>query len=323
MPIPQRSTLRFSVCLLAILLVGLTSQQSFAFRWGSWLSPSEWQINFGGAQVGTSISLPEVLTNNGYYPVTISSAGLNGAGFTLEGPSLPLTLEPGASVTFNVLFAPEASTDFSGTLSVVWGRHSRTLNIPVVATGTGTGKLSAAPASVSFGSVTVGASSTKTATLTASGSSAVITSVTTTNPEFTVSGVSLPLTLDAGQTASFAIKFTPQTSGTASASLSFVSGGSSALTSETLSGTGASAAQHSVDLTWTESTSGVAGYNVYRAATSGGPYSRVNSGMDGGTNYTDSGVQTGQTYYYVVTSLDAAGAESSYSGEVAATIPAP
>jgi fibronectin type 3 domain-containing protein len=39
-------------------------------------------------------------------------------------------------------------------------------------------------------------------------------------------------------------------------------------------------------------------------------------------SYSDSDVNNGQTYFYVVTSVDADGTESNYTGEVAATIPA-
>ncbi len=324
MPSPEFKTTRLGVCVLVALALVLTSQQSFAFRWRSWLSLSEWHIDFGGLKVGASATLPEVLTNNGYYPLTVSSAAVSGGPFALQGPSLPLTLDPGASVTFNVVFAPTDNTDFSGTLSVTWGRYGRSLSIPLTATGTGTGSLSAAPASIGFGNVAVGSSLTRTATLTASGDSTVVSSVTTTNPEFTVSGVTLPFTLEPGQTTSFTVKFTPQSSGATSASLSFVSSGLGTLASEGLSGTGTVTVpvQHSVGLSWNESPSDVNGYNVYRAAASGGPYVKVNPSVDSGANYSDGDVNAGQTYYYVVTSVEGDGTESNYSSEVAATVPA-
>jgi fibronectin type 3 domain-containing protein len=65
----------------------------------------------------------------------------------------------------------------------------------------------------------------------------------------------------------------------------------------------------------------VEGYNVYRSAVSGGAYARLNSSAVTASSYTDSSVQPGQVYYYVVTSL-ASGAESSDSNEVSAAIPA-
>lgn len=52
---------------------------------------------------------------------------------------------------------------------------------------------------------------------------------------------------------------------------------------------------HGVDLCWTSSTDTVAGYHVYRAATSAGPFTRLNSSLIVGTNYTDP-VVTSDTY---------------------------
>ncbi len=80
---------------------------------------------------------------------------------------------------------------------------------------------------------------------------------------------------------------------------------------------------HSATLSWVASTSTVVGYNVYRSTTSGGPYTKVNSTSTSGPRYTDSGVEAGQTYYYVITSVDALGKESEYSRQVTATIPSP
>jgi hypothetical protein len=57
-----------------------------------------------------------------------------------------------------------------------------------------------------------------------------------------------------------------------------------------------------VTLSWAPSTSaGVSGYHVYRAVTSGGPYTKVNSALNVGTSYLDTTVRAGQTYYYVAT----------------------
>jgi fibronectin type 3 domain-containing protein len=79
---------------------------------------------------------------------------------------------------------------------------------------------------------------------------------------------------------------------------------------------------HDVTLNWNASvSSGVAGYNVYRGSVSGGPYARMNSSAVTITSYNDNGVQRGQTYFYVVTSLSLNNVESSFSNEVMAPIP--
>ena len=75
-----------------------------------------------------------------------------------------------------------------------------------------------------------------------------------------------------------------------------------------------------VNLSWNASKSQVAGYNVYRGTTSGGPYTKINASLDTTTNYLDSTVQNGQTYYYVTTSVGVDGDESKYSNQAEAKI---
>ena len=77
----------------------------------------------------------------------------------------------------------------------------------------------------------------------------------------------------------------------------------------------------SVALTWTASTSPVVGYNVYRSANSGGPYTELNSSLISSTNYTDLTVQSGLTYYYVSTAVNSQGIQSAYSNQAVATVP--
>jgi len=82
---------------------------------------------------------------------------------------------------------------------------------------------------------------------------------------------------------------------------------------------------HAANLSWTASTSSnVAGYNVYRGTTSGGPYTLLNTtSLISGTTYTDTAVQAGQTYYYVAAAVGSNGDVSAYSSQVTATIPTP
>jgi hypothetical protein len=66
----------------------------------------------------------------------------------------------------------------------------------------------------------------------------------------------------------------------------------------------------------------VVGYNVYRSQTPGGPYTQLNTGgpyTHEALMYSDLSVVNGQTYYYVVTAVDAYNNESDYSAEVSGT----
>ena len=116
---------------------------------------------------------------------------------------------------------------------------------------------------------------------------------------------------------------TPTTSGTHSFTIHVTDSASPATTdSANFSITIAAAADHSVMLKWTASPSpGVTGYNVYRSTVSGSGYSKITSSPVAGLSYTDATVVNGQTYYYVTTSVNAAGDESSYSTQIKMIIP--
>jgi|SRR5580698_3253045 hypothetical protein len=64
----------------------------------------------------------------------------------------------------------------------------------------------------------------------------------------------------------------------------------------------------------------VAGYNVYRSLTAGGPYTKLNAMPVPQLFYTDTTVQPG-TYYYVSTTVDNLGNLSPYSNQLTATVP--
>jgi fibronectin type 3 domain-containing protein len=65
----------------------------------------------------------------------------------------------------------------------------------------------------------------------------------------------------------------------------------------------------------------VIGYNTYSSTQSGGPYTKMTSTPVAGTSYTDTAVQAGKTYYFVVTSVNSSNMESAYSAEASALVP--
>jgi hypothetical protein len=279
-------------------------------------------ISFGSVTVGSNQTHSEVLTNSGGSSINITSATVTGAGFSMSGLNVPLTLNGGQSVTFSISFTPQGSGSVTGGLALTASGSIPNLNVAFTGSGSSPGQLSVTP-TLSFGSVAVGASQNQTGTVAASGSSVTISSAISNNAEFAVSGLALPVTLNAGQSANFTVIFTPQASGAASGSITFTSNATNTAAVASLTGTGTPAPQHSVSLSWTASTSTVVGYNVYRGALTGGPYAMLGSGNGTGTSYTDSSVQAGQTYYYVVTAVDGSGTESVYSNQVQAVVPTP
>ena len=86
---------------------------------------------------------------------------------------------------------------------------------------------------------------------------------------------------------------------------------------------GTQAPPHTIILTWDASSSPVSGYVVYRATDIGETYVRVQTTLAATTQYTDTAVAAGHTYFYVVTSYDSANAESIPSNVASATVPVP
>jgi fibronectin type 3 domain-containing protein len=84
-------------------------------------------------------------------------------------------------------------------------------------------------------------------------------------------------------------------------------------------GLAATAANAQVTLTWSAST-GATSYHVKRSTMSGGPYAQV--AAPAATNFADTGLTNGTTYFYVVSALDTAG-ESANSAQASATPVAP
>jgi fibronectin type 3 domain-containing protein len=64
----------------------------------------------------------------------------------------------------------------------------------------------------------------------------------------------------------------------------------------------------------------VVGYNVYRGSKSGGPYTKIASGVHDPI-YRDQDVNSKTVYFYVVTAVGGSGKESGFSNEVAANVP--
>ena len=71
-----------------------------------------------------------------------------------------------------------------------------------------------------------------------------------------------------------------------------------------------------IDLSWNAVTNATS-YIVERSLTNGGPYAIITTGATGTTNYYDSGLAVGATYFYVVIAVNAGG-ESANSAQVGA-----
>src|SRR6202050_1670823 len=278
---------------------------------------------FGNVTVGNTNSPTITLTNGGTANLIISQGSVSGNGFKITGLSTPLTIQPGTNATFNAVFTPTGAGKVTGSISLANDAPSSPYTIALSGTGVaGTQLLSFNVPSLSFGNVNVGSNTSLPATLANTGSANVtISSANTTGSGFTVSGVSSGESLSPNQSIPVTVQFAPSAAGAGNGNLTIVSNATNSPTSISLSGTGTQQTQ-TVALGWTASKSSVIGYNVYRGTVTGGPYSsKLTSSPVAATQFTDTTVQSGQTYYYVVTSVDSNDVESVDSGQASASIP--
>lgn len=294
------------------------------------LTVSSSNVSFGNVTVGTTDTQAVTLTSSGTEPLTISSATLSGSAFTVTGGTFPMTLNAGQSVTLTVKFDPTAAGNVTGSIAV---DSNATNNGDVTINLSGTGQaaggaatLTLGSATVAFGNVNLNSPSTQTVTLTSSGTSALtISAGTITGTGFTMTGITFPLTLNPGQTATLSLQFDPTTAGAATGTMTLTSNSSTgATTTIALTGTGVQGGTYEVALTWdapASSSDAVVSYNVYRVTGTTGTYQKLNTSANTPTTYTDSTVASGDTYSYEVTSVDANGIESAPSNIYTATIP--
>ncbi len=191
------------------------------------LTVSATNLSFGNVTVNTATTQSLTLTSSGTSPVTVSSAAITGAGFTIVGGSLPVTLNPAQAMTLQVQFNPAATGAASGQITI--SSNSSTGSTTVVAlSGTSTAapnpQLTVSATSLSFGSVTVNSEATQPLTLTSTGTSPVtVNSVAITGTGFTIVAQSFPVTLNPTQSLTLQVRFDPTTAGTASGQITISS----------------------------------------------------------------------------------------------------
>lgn len=197
---------------------------------GPQLTVSAGSLSFGDVTVNTDTTQALTLNSTGIAPVTIDSVAIAGAGFTLEGGSLPTTLNPSQTLTLEVRFHPTTTGLARGQLVI--GSDSSVENTNVIAlSGTGTAapnpQLALSAGSLSFGNVTVNSTATQSLTLTSTGTARVmVNSTAITGAGFTLIGGSLPATLNPMQSLTLRVQFHPTTTGSASGQLTISSNAS-------------------------------------------------------------------------------------------------
>jgi uncharacterized protein DUF4082/HYDIN/CFA65/VesB family protein/immunoglobulin I-set domain protein len=232
---------------------------------------------------------------------------------------------PISGATSSSYTIPPASTSDNGSQfsvvltnsagSVVSNAAVLTLKLPSLILNTSTNSLS-------FGNVNVSNSTSQSITLTNAGNGNVaISSISVSGAGFNASGVSSGTVLTPGQSATFSATFAPAASGNVTGSITVGSNATGGPVVIALAGTGVAPVAHAVMLSWAASTSTVAGYNVYVSMVSGSSYTKLTTSPVPAMSYSDGGLETAQTRYYVVTSVDSNNNESAMSNQVAAIVP--
>ncbi len=194
-------------------------------------------INFSPTQVGVTATQNVTLSVSGA-AVTVTSAQVSGAGFTVTPPTLPATLSPGQSLVLAVQFAPQTAGQLTGSLAIA--SNASTLMVALSGSGTAVpaGTLAANSTTINFAATQVGSTATQNVTLSVSGASVSVTSAQVSGAGFTVTPPTLPATLSPGQSLVLAVQFAPQTTGQLSGSLVIASNASNSTLMVALSGSG-------------------------------------------------------------------------------------
>ncbi|HEY1483902.1 MAG TPA: choice-of-anchor D domain-containing protein, partial [Candidatus Acidoferrum sp.] len=190
----------------------------------------------------SSNSQSVALTNVGNSSVTISQISMNAKDVTSSGIAIPVTIGVGQKAAMTLTFKPTSSETVSGNVTVVNSQGSSTV-IPISASGVQSA-ISVTPSSVSFGSLSVGSSNSQTMKVTNSGTGVLtISQISVAGSGFSSSGVTLPISLNAGQSSNFNLQFAPASAGAASGSASLVSNAPGSPAVISLSGTGTAPSQ--------------------------------------------------------------------------------
>src|SRR5580704_745918 len=183
------------------------------------LSAGSTSVTFGSVAVGGSATQTVTVTNTGTATVNISQATVTGSGFSVTGGNPSASLGVGQSSTVTVQFAPTAAGTDSGALTVISDASNSPLMVSLSGTATQAG-LSISPTSLTFSNAQMNQTSSQNVTLTNTDNSNVtINLAQLSGNEFGMNGLSLPKTISASQSMTFAVTFTPTQAGAATGSI--------------------------------------------------------------------------------------------------------
>jgi hypothetical protein len=212
-------------------------------------------LQFGSVPIGGNAQQSLTVTSTGTAALDISALSASGNGFSAKMPALPLSLQPGQSLTLPVTFGPKQAGAETGKL-VIGSDAAGSSSVAVSLVGSGTTSTPAPPnvpaltlssTAVDFGSVAVGSQGSTSVTLTSSGTAAVvIQSLAVSGDAFSTGKLQLPLTLAPGQQIALPLTFAPLTAGAQQGEINLTDNATGSPSALSLTGTGTTSASLSV-----------------------------------------------------------------------------
>jgi P pilus assembly chaperone PapD len=196
-------------------------------------------IAFGEVAVGGKAQHAVTVTNHGTSGVTISKYIVDGAAFSETGLVAPVVIAAQATKTFTVNFVPRVAGEVHGSVNITSNASDPALSVALTGIGAASAlHLEATPASAAFQKVTIGDTDSQSIKLSnTSGKSIVISHAVVAGKGFGTVGLAESLTIPAGASVTFNVKFTATVAGPATGSLSFVSNAANSPLTVPLSGT--------------------------------------------------------------------------------------
>jgi hypothetical protein len=286
------------------------------------LSAAPDSVTFAGAPNGETYSQEVRLSNTAKTDVTIKDVTVLGSGIQVEGLAAPRKIEPGQIVSFKVTYKPSASESGFGSILIANSKDAAPVVIEVRASVSSVhAELTTDKNVLTFDPVVVGDSLVQDFGLTNNGNKDIkISRIDVAGNGFSVDA-GTGVTLVPKQGIRVTARFQANSIGAKEGSILVFSDAANSPTRISLAGMGVAPSEHSAVVRWNGDPNAAEGYFVYRAAQTGGPYAKLNVAPTNQTEYEDSGLGVGQTYYYVITSVDSSNDESPYSNEVIVKIP--
>jgi hypothetical protein len=166
-------------------------------------------VDFGSVAIGNKVPQQVAVVNTGNTSIQITALTVSAPVFSVSGATLPLSLGVGQGANFSVWFTGGTPGKATGTLTA---QGTSGTNPAVVSLSGTVVNFAASPSSLSFSGVKAGTSLAQNLTISNTSTADVtISQINSNAKDVTVSGITLPITLSANQSATEVVQFKPMT----------------------------------------------------------------------------------------------------------------